>query len=180
MAGGNHLSAGTALFFFYLGLVSIGLGHAQWMELAPQNFEFASNAFFGEVPATRYSHCAVADPETNSMYISHGYFYDHRNHHPTWLADTWAFDVEEGSWGLVHAGNDAAPEPRYGHACVFFERKIYLFGGDGDPGNAVSAHGSLSMHGGFFLHENACVTLAPLFTLCAFLQARSASPCTLP
>eukprot|EP00048_Salpingoeca_helianthica_P020672 m.7868 g.7868 ORF g.7868 m.7868 type:complete len:394 (+) comp5113_c0_seq1:52-1233(+) len=110
----------------------------QWKELAPQNFEFASNEYFGEVPATRYSHCAVADPSTNTMYISHGYFYDHRNHRPTWLADTWAFAVEDGSWRQVHVESDAAPEHRYGHACILYQRKIYLFGGDGNPGNSPS------------------------------------------
>jgi hypothetical protein len=42
---------------------------------------------FTRFPTVRYAHSAVSIGRF--MYISHGYFYNRRNHKPTWLGDTW-------------------------------------------------------------------------------------------
>lgn len=114
--------------------------YTRWIELATQNLHFrVGETHHNHVPATRYSHCAVSDETRGRMIISHGYFYDHQLHRPTWLADTWAFSYTTHSWTrLADMSSPPAPSPRYGHACALWNDKMLLFAGDGEPKDPVS------------------------------------------
>ena len=103
-----------------------------WTEEYPQDYSFYDLDGAIAVPAHRYSHAAIDDRDRGRMVVSLGYFYDHRNHRPTWLADTWGFSYHLRRWTLLHDGVRAlAPSPRYGHTASLHGDRMIIFGGEG-------------------------------------------------
>lgn len=126
--------------FMYVFGVLFGLAVCtrSWTVLAPQEFEFYLPEHAGRVPAVRYSHTAVYAPSLDAMVVTHGYFFDHRLHHATWLADTWGFMFANSSWTRLHTG-EGGPSARYGHTAVLHGNSMLVFGGDGPVAGSVRA-----------------------------------------
>eukprot|EP00042_Codosiga_hollandica_P032346 m.205897 g.205897 ORF g.205897 m.205897 type:complete len:454 (+) comp53880_c0_seq8:47-1408(+) len=105
----------------------------QWQALTVQDNSFRTTK---AVPAHRYNHACVTDARRGRMILTMGYFYDHQNRRPSWMADTWAFDLTRHRWTLLHDGADSSygvgPSGRYGHTAVVHEEFMYVFGGSGD------------------------------------------------
>jgi hypothetical protein len=133
------MAAFRIILFFGIAGIS---GTPQWIDDSPQIFDFYTHDNSAHYPAHRYSHAAIADSITERMIVSHGYFYDHINHQPTWLADTWAFSFITSKWVRVHDGEKNAPTPRYGHSGVQAGRHLIIFGGDGIPAKVCVIHAS--------------------------------------
>eukprot|EP00047_Mylnosiga_fluctuans_P015252 m.44695 g.44695 ORF g.44695 m.44695 type:complete len:393 (-) comp5838_c0_seq2:1413-2591(-) len=105
--------------------------YSYWREESPQFFNFYELEHVDRQPAFRYCHGAVSDDARGRMVVTHGYFYDHRLHVPTWLADTWAFHFTSRTWARIHDGTGEAPSLRYGHLTVLTGNTMILHGGDG-------------------------------------------------
>ena len=70
------------------------------------------------------------------------YLYDHlTGGGPTWLSDTWFFDLTARAWRQAHAGfqeggnqegaaESAVPHGRMSHTCVVWRGALYMYGGD--------------------------------------------------
>jgi len=89
-------------------------------------------------PSVRYSAVAVAFE--GELIVSHGYFYDHKIHHPAWQSNAWAFHFRKHTWRLLHAGEShGAPSARYSATGVLYNDAMWMFGGD-DGGHKYSMH----------------------------------------
>lgn len=118
-------STGTIFFLLLLSLLFFNL--FAWKVVTPIGSKF---------PSVRYSHCAGV--LSDRYYITHGYYYDHTINKPIWLDDTWQFRIENKSWIEVVMKGDV-PVARYGAACVVWNDKLFMHGGDaGNKGGKVA------------------------------------------
>lgn len=110
-----------------------------WVEVAPQTEPVQGTS---DHISVRYSHAGVA--WHGSMFVSHGYFYNHKRHRPAWQSDTWRFDLRALKWERVHRawtgdGDASTPSPRYSTSAVIDapRGRMLMFGGD-DGGHRES------------------------------------------
>eukprot|EP00756_Hemistasia_phaeocysticola_P059084 Hpha_TRINITY_DN35792_c0_g1::TRINITY_DN35792_c0_g1_i1::g.139844::m.139844 len=85
-------------------------------------------------PMVRYGAESVQVP--GGFVVTHGYMFDHRTAHPTWMNDSWRFDFETGRWSPLVARN-RGPSPRYKNVIFSFKHALYVHGGD-DGGHTKS------------------------------------------
>jgi len=106
---------------------------AAWSIASPQRLPVTGGA---DYPSVRYSASSVM--YNGEMIITHGYFYDHGNHHPAWQSNAWAFNIKQQTWRKIHEGERAgSPSARYCSSAVLFEHGLWMFGGD-DGGHKTS------------------------------------------
>ena len=106
---------------------------AAWSISSPQRLPVTGGA---DYPSVRYSASSVM--YNGEMIITHGYFYDHGNHHPAWQSNAWAFNIKQQAWRKIHEGERAgSPSARYCSSAVLFEHGLWMFGGD-DGGHKTS------------------------------------------
>ena len=106
---------------------------AAWSISSPQRLPVTGGA---DYPSVRYSASSVM--YNGEMIITHGYFYDHGNHHPAWQSNAWAFNIKQQTWRKIHEGERAgSPSARYCSSAVLFEHGLWMFGGD-DGGHKTS------------------------------------------
>jgi hypothetical protein len=99
----------------------------KWSLIYPQMQPVAGGVDF---PSVRYSACAVA--YSGKLIVTHGYHYNHAEHHPAWKSDAWSFAMAPPyRWEKVHDGEHAgAPSARYSSSCVLFDDALWMYGGD--------------------------------------------------
>ena len=106
---------------------------AAWSIASPQRLPVTGGA---DYPSVRYSASSIM--YNGEMIITHGYFYDHGNHHPAWQSNAWAFNTKQQTWRKIHEGERAgSPSARYCSSAVLFEHGLWMFGGD-DGGHKTS------------------------------------------
>ena len=79
---------------------------AAWSIASPQRLPVTGGA---DYPSVRYSASSIM--YNGEMIITHGYFYDHGNHHPAWQSNAWAFNTKQQTWRKIHEGGQGLPDP---------------------------------------------------------------------
>ncbi|EDQ86355.1 uncharacterized protein MONBRDRAFT_10956 [Monosiga brevicollis MX1] len=74
-------------------------------------------------PAHRYNHASLYDAKRQAVLVTYGYFFDHRNHRPTYPRDVWMYELTARTWRRL--SDDAGPSGRYGHAIAWLSTYMY-------------------------------------------------------
>ena len=106
---------------------------AAWTNIFPETEPVAGGP---DHPSVRYSASGVL--YNGEIILTHGYFYNHKDHHPAWQSNAWAFNLQSQRWRRIHEGERAgAPSARYCSSAILFEHGLWLYGGD-DGGHKTS------------------------------------------
>ncbi|GAB5367822.1 hypothetical protein AAMO2058_001264600 [Amorphochlora amoebiformis] len=74
------------------------------------------------------------------MISTHGYFYNHPEHHPDWRNDTWVFSLKDHWFREVNIKSTHNPQASFYPSTVEYEGNAYMFGGDHMIGDGRRGH----------------------------------------
>eukprot|EP00466_Bigelowiella_natans_P021134 jgi/Bigna1/144339/aug1.86_g19047 len=74
------------------------------------------------------------------MVSTHGYFYNHRHHHPDWRDDSWAYSLTEGWFQRIQLTSTDNPKAAFYPTSIAYKGDVFMFGGDHMQGNGNQGH----------------------------------------